>query len=268
MSSSAITSKSRKLKAPFPYFGGKSRIALAVWGRFGDVHNYVEPFFGSGAVLLARPTPFSGAETVNDLDGLLTNFWRAVQQAPQEVAAWADWPVNELDLYARHKRLIEWTLPLTERLRADETYFDARAAGWWVWGLSQWIGGRWCAGSARAQRVPPHMGPAMGVHRISLRRPYLSVGGTGVHRCSLQRRDRTHAKPPLIEYLERLAERLRYVRVCCGDWSRVCGRTPTYSHGPNRCISRSALRGRGGPRASYIRPRPGRTQRRRARVGH
>ena len=41
--------------APFPYFGGKSRIAHLVWERFGDVPNYVEPFAGSLAVLLGRP---------------------------------------------------------------------------------------------------------------------------------------------------------------------------------------------------------------------
>ncbi len=44
------------LKAPFPWFGGKSKVASLVWERFGDVQNYVEPFFGSGAVLLNRKT--------------------------------------------------------------------------------------------------------------------------------------------------------------------------------------------------------------------
>lgn len=33
--------------APFPWFGGKRRIAHVVWQRFGDVPNYVEPFAGS-----------------------------------------------------------------------------------------------------------------------------------------------------------------------------------------------------------------------------
>ena len=44
------------LKAPFPYFGGKLRVAAQVWERFGDAPNYVEPFAGSLAVLLGRPT--------------------------------------------------------------------------------------------------------------------------------------------------------------------------------------------------------------------
>lgn len=42
------------LKSPYPYFGGKSRVAHLVWDRFGDVPNYVEPFFGSGADPMLR----------------------------------------------------------------------------------------------------------------------------------------------------------------------------------------------------------------------
>lgn len=77
------------LQAAFPWFGGKRRVAAEVWSRFGQVTNYVEPFFGSGAVLLGRPWPFSGTETVNDLDGYVANFWRAISHEPpwpQEVS--------------------------------------------------------------------------------------------------------------------------------------------------------------------------------------
>lgn len=93
------------LKAPFPWFGGKSRAAHLVWPRFGDVPNYVEPFAGSLAVMLRRPTP-ARIETVNDLDCFVANFWRAVRLAPEETAEWADWPVNEADLHARHRWLV------------------------------------------------------------------------------------------------------------------------------------------------------------------
>ena len=74
------------LKAPFPWFGGKSRVAAQVWERFGDVPNYVEPFAGSLAVLLGRPTA-AGTETVNDLDCYLANFWRAVAADPVGVSS-------------------------------------------------------------------------------------------------------------------------------------------------------------------------------------
>lgn len=43
------------LKAPFPWPGGKSDIAPAVWARLGQVENYVEPMCGTAAMLLARP---------------------------------------------------------------------------------------------------------------------------------------------------------------------------------------------------------------------
>lgn len=58
-------------RSPYPYFGGKSKVAARVWERLGNPANYVEPFFGSGAVLLARPDPeWRGAvETVSDANG-------------------------------------------------------------------------------------------------------------------------------------------------------------------------------------------------------
>ena len=128
-----------KLKAPFPYFGGKSAVAAEVWRRFGNVKNYVEPFFGSGAVLLGRPHWRSDGprlvETVNDADGLLANFWRAMTADAEAVAHHADWPVNEADLHARHLWLVGQRERITERLMADPEWLDAKAAGWWVWSM-------------------------------------------------------------------------------------------------------------------------------------
>ena len=88
--------------APFPYFGGKSRCISLTWPRFGAVHNYVEPFAGSAAMLLGRPEPFEGTETLNDADGMVANFWRAIEHDPEGVCDAADNPVNEADLHARH----------------------------------------------------------------------------------------------------------------------------------------------------------------------
>src|SRR5882724_9612810 len=93
------------MKAPFPWFGGKSRAADLIWAGLGNVPNYVEPFAGSLAVLLNRPSA-SNLETVNDLDAYVCNFWRAVRADPEGVARAADWPVNETDLHARHRWLV------------------------------------------------------------------------------------------------------------------------------------------------------------------
>jgi DNA adenine methylase len=70
------------LSPPFPWFGGKRRVADIVWKALGDVPNYVEPFAGAAAVLLARPDSHEWArhtETINDKDGLLVNLWRALK---------------------------------------------------------------------------------------------------------------------------------------------------------------------------------------------
>jgi len=136
------------LRAPFPWFGGKSRAASIIWERFGDVANYVEPFAGSLAVLLARPSP-PRTETINDLDCHVANFWRAVQADPDAVAKWCDWPVNEADLHARHLWLVQGLPAHRERMMTEPDYFDAKIAGWWVWGLCQWIG---TDGAQRASR--------------------------------------------------------------------------------------------------------------------
>jgi len=235
------------LKSPFPYFGGKSKIAPLVWERFGRVENYVEPFFGSGAVLLARPDDPT-TETVNDKDGLLSNFWRAVKSNPEAVAHHADWPVNENDLHARHAWLVGVKDSLQARLEGDPEYSDAKIAGWWVWGMSAWIGSGFCSGNGPWRiadvdgvRQLVHLGTdGQGVNRKLV---HLGDEGRGVNR----KRDGIERKRPVIagaaggsvlpvngalfDFFGQLSERLRNVRVCCGDWSRVCGPSVTCKHG-------------------------------------
>ena len=102
------------LKAPFPAFGGKSAIASLVWQRFGAVDNYVEPFANSAAVALACPY-LPAHETWNDLNGYIANFWRATSADPDAVAHFADWPIHEADLHARHAWLVVRQQELTDR---------------------------------------------------------------------------------------------------------------------------------------------------------
>lgn len=212
------------LKAPFPWFGGKSRAAAEVWAALGDVRSYVEPFGGSAALLLARPPGWSGVETYNDADGLLVNFWRGVKLHPDAVAEAADWPVSEADLHARHLVLVEQRASVTERLIADPDWCDPKLAGWWAWGASCWIGSGWCSGDGPWTRGPdgamslgigrgvnrqlPHMGPTQGVHRqipnIGRRVDVIASSGAGV-----------------AGYMHALHARLRCVRIACGDWKRV-----------------------------------------------
>jgi site-specific DNA-adenine methylase len=216
------------MKSPFPWFGAKSRAAHLVWERFGDVPNYVEPFFGSGAVLLGRPW-LAKTETINDLDCMVANFWRALQHAPDAVAHHADWPVNECDLEARHRWLVN-NAEFKERMKHDPEHFDVKVAGWWVWGICSWIGSGWCSGKSSwggefsdgelSHPRLPRLGDAgVGVHR---KLACLSGGGLGID---------SQRGADLLGYMNQLAARLRKVRVCCGDWSRVLGPSVTFKHG-------------------------------------
>jgi hypothetical protein len=151
------------LRAPFPWFGGKRRVADVVWRAFGrDVPNYIEPFAGSLAVLIARPGGPGKIETVNDRDRYLANFWRAVSADPVAVAEHADWPVNEADLHARHKWLVNQA-DFRERMHTDPDFFDVKIAGWWVWGICQWIGGGWCV-EPNNHKHPKLDGIGKGIH--------------------------------------------------------------------------------------------------------
>ncbi len=253
------------LRAPFPYFGGKREAASIVWGAIGRVSNYVEPFFGSGAVLLSRPRETwatvdgPGTETVNDRSRFLANFWRALRAEPEAVALHCDWPVNETDLHARHRWLVAQLPALAAAMDADPEHYDAKIAGWWCWGACGWIGSGWCdeeraalrqcgAGSAPTTDSPaslpvqlPHLGNAgRGLHR---KLPHLGDAGWGTDALSQQlpRLGGNHdsgrglhslsLRPRIAEYLHSLAARLRGTRVACGDWSRVCGDSVTWRRG-------------------------------------
>lgn len=204
---------SGELRAPFPWFGGKSRAASLVWEALGCPPNYVEPFFGSGAVLLARPHP-PHTETVNDASKFLANFWRALALNPDAVADACDWPVNETDLHARHRWLVAQLPELAALLDSDPEAHDAKVAGWWVWGACAWIGTGWCDEGVTDAPV-----------ELTRQLPYLggSSGGQGVNA--------SRARDDLRAYLSALSARLRGVRVACGDWSRVCTDSVTWRHG-------------------------------------
>jgi DNA adenine methylase len=164
------------MKSPFPYFGGKAKVASDVWDALGQPRHYIEPFFGGGAVLLLRPDwEPAMVETVNDKDGFVANVWRALQASPDEVARWCDWPVSHADLCARKKKLIKNENHLLENLIKDDEFFDAKLAGYWIWAASCWIG----SGLTRPNQIPHLSDAGMGVHAIG-KRPHLSDAGMGV----------------------------------------------------------------------------------------
>lgn len=182
------------LKAPFPYYGGKSRWAPLIWQHLGETPVYVEPFAGSLACLLARPWGAAAREIVTDTNGGLCNAWRALAYGDIEaVAYWADYPTIHQDLTARHAWLKQWTADHAHRLSEDPMFFDEQAAGWWLWGISLWIGGGWCSTDhERRPHVKASSGQGVSNQRNGLRgqRTHVdSTGGSGISAQRTQLRD-------------------------------------------------------------------------------
>jgi len=142
-------------------------------------------------------------------------------------------------------------------MKTDPDYFDAKIAGWWVWGISQWIGSGWCSkpewrgrgNGSRANRGVHRQLPHLSNNRgVNAKRPMTGKGGVGVHR-QLPRQDNAgvfrqvtdisgdgdasgrgvfeNNASDLYDYMDALSIRLRRVRVCCGDWKRILGPSPT-----------------------------------------
>lgn len=245
------------LRAPFPYFGGKANVAKYVWQALGEPKHYVEPFFGSGAVLLSRPNydPTKHVETICDKDGFVANVWRALQFKPDEVAEWCDWPVNHADLCARRRKLLANQERLLENLIADDEWCDPKLAGYWIWAASCWIG----SGLTRPNAIPDISHGGKGIHAVGKRQhigrtgsgvhaigqiphladtgrcinaigqiPKMSHGGNGIHSLVCRADDaevghKTRYNTNIYRLFSELSQRMRYVRVVCGDWKRVCG---------------------------------------------
>lgn len=181
------------LRAPYPYPGGKGRIADTIWTALGNVETYIEPFAGSCAVLLARPQPFKGLEIINDANGYVCNAWRAIQQHPDEVAKHADIPPNENQLHAIHRWLWERGDQLQSQLESDPDWCDTKIAGWWLWGMANFFTGAFCV------RERPN--------RCKL----LCDSNRGIHG--------TTSDPH--QWMQELQDRMRRVKVLCGDFKRA-----------------------------------------------
>ena len=178
-------------------------------------------------MLLNRPgfNPTKYTETICDADGHIANVWRALQFSPDETAKWADWPVNHADLSARKKVLNEKNQYLLENLIKDDMWNDSKLAGYWIWAASCWIG----SGLTRPTAMPHLTDAGIGVHKIS-KRPHISDAGKGVQKISKRPHIADAGKgvqeiynENIYTWFRQLSERLRYVRVVCGDWTRVCG---------------------------------------------
>ena len=72
------------MKAIIKYPGSKWAIADWIISFFTEHHSYLEPFFGSGAILFNKSR--SNIETVNDLDGNVVNLFEWIKKDQEKLA--------------------------------------------------------------------------------------------------------------------------------------------------------------------------------------
>lgn len=85
------------MNAVFKYPGAKWSIASWIIDHFPPHHSYVEPFFGSGAVLFSKRR--SNIETVNDLDGDVVNLFECIRKDPERLAREIYWTPYARQVY-------------------------------------------------------------------------------------------------------------------------------------------------------------------------
>ncbi len=85
------------MKAIIKYPGSKWRIADWIIQFFPEHHSYLEPFFGSGAVLFHKPR--SNIETINDLDGNVVNLFEWIKKDPEQLAHEIYWTPYARQIY-------------------------------------------------------------------------------------------------------------------------------------------------------------------------
>ena len=86
------------------------------------------------------------SETVNDIDGMVVNFWRSIRADPESVAHFADWPMQESEMHARHAWLVGKVDSVTQKLEGSPNWYNARIAGYWAYGMACWLGTGFCSG--------------------------------------------------------------------------------------------------------------------------
>lgn len=129
------------MKPPFPYYGSKSRLSDWIISLLPEHRTYVETHCGSAAVLFARhPSP---VEIINDLDGNVTTFFRALRDQPDQLA-----DALRLTPYARAEYgAADLDNPTLADLERARRFFVRATQGFNGAGTGRWAG--WSNGTRR-----------------------------------------------------------------------------------------------------------------------
>jgi len=152
--------------------------------------------------------------------------------------------VSECDLVARRIWLKDRLPELAARCAADPDYYDAKAAGWFLYCMASQIGGdlyadgpwvvedgqlvKGAAGSGLKKKIPAisashpgenaHGTEALRRRGVTKKMPVIGANGYGETYKGVADMAR---KNTLTATMHALAARLEHVRIVCGDWRRV-----------------------------------------------
>jgi DNA adenine methylase len=73
----------RPLNTPISWYGGKGSLAHRIVALLPPHQTYIEPFFGGGSILFAKPR--ASGETVNDINKRLVDFFMVLRDRGQEL---------------------------------------------------------------------------------------------------------------------------------------------------------------------------------------
>lgn len=103
------------MKRILNYVGSKWNIAKWIISQMPEHNVYLEPFFGSGAILFNKPA--ARIETVNDIDGNIVNLFKVIREKPYELARAVDFTPYSREEYYQSFELLEQNLSDVERAR-------------------------------------------------------------------------------------------------------------------------------------------------------
>lgn len=146
---------SKQRSASLRYPGSKWSIAEEIVRQFGEHYHYIEPYFGSGAVFFTKPT--SPHELINDMNGLVVNFFRVLRDHTDELLFALEatpWSRDEYDQsHIQTGNAIEDARRFVTRIWQAHASDLAKKTGWKNRGSKQRARGM----SVRWQRVPSEL---------------------------------------------------------------------------------------------------------------
>lgn len=135
------------VRTPLTYYGGKQRLAQQLVALMPPHRVYLEPFAGGAATLFAKPR--AERETLNDLDGTIMRFWRALRERPDELAAAvAGTPYGRREWHESRDQQVDDDVEAARRLLVEiDQSFSRSRESWSVpcvgSGRGRWQPGSW-----------------------------------------------------------------------------------------------------------------------------